>query len=271
MDPENPFGRPIPAIVLAGRRPGPDAMALWAGAPYKAAIPVDGRPMLERVCGALLSSSLIGDIYILSQDPAALRPALGPLRDQSRLHLVISGTSISDGILAALSDGGLSTPLLVTTADHALLTPAMIKQFLVRSQPPQVDVTVALVERRTLLRRYPANKRTWLKFRNGWFTGANLFCLKSRDAIIGLKFWRSIEQDRKKGWRLAAAFGPVVLIQFVLRRLTLERAFFQCDKAIGIAVAPAVLDIPEAAIDVDKPADHQLAEIILKARALQGE
>jgi GTP:adenosylcobinamide-phosphate guanylyltransferase len=267
---DNPFGHPVPAIVLAGQRPGKDPLAVWAGAPFKAAIEVDGRSMIERVCSALLSSPWIGEIYILTQQPDQLRPALGPLRDQSRLHFVVSAATISDSLISALSDGALATPVLVTTADHALLTPEIISQFLNRSKPPLADVTVALVEKRTVLRRYPGNKRTWLKFRDGWFTGANLFCFKTREAMAGLRFWRAIEQDRKKGWKLAAAFGPVVLFQFLLRRLTLQRAFLKAGKVIGIDVAPVVLDSAEAAIDVDKPEDHRIAELILKARTIQG-
>lgn len=267
---DNPFGHPVPAIVLAGRRPGKDPLAVWAGAPFKAAIAIDGRSMIERVCAALLSSAWIGDIYILAQEPEALRPALGPLRDQSRLHFVTTAASISDGLISALSEGGLALPVLVTTADHPLLTPAIIEQFLARSKPPLADATVALVEKKTLLRRYPGNKRTWLKFSDGWYTGANLFCFKSRACLDALRFWRTIEQDRKKGWKLAAAFGPVVLIQFLLRRLTLQRAFLKAGRVIGCDVAAVVLDHPEAAIDVDKPDDHRLAEIILKARAVQA-
>ena len=46
------------------------------------------------------------------------------------------------------------------------------------------DVAVAMVERDVLLTRYPESKRTWLKFRGGWWSGANMFRLRGRRVLL---------------------------------------------------------------------------------------
>ena len=71
--------------------------------------------------------------------------------------------------LLAASEPPGDDPLLVTTADNVLLTPTMIAEFL--GGAGDSDVAVAMVERDILLARYPQSKRTWLKFRGGWWSG----------------------------------------------------------------------------------------------------
>src|SRR3546814_7596257 len=101
---------------------------------------------------------------MLAQNSAELaaEPALAGLPD---LHFIDSGQGISSSLAAALPPG--DDPLLVTTADNALLTPTMIAEFL--RGAADSDVAVAMVERDVLLARYPDSKRTWLKFRGGWW------------------------------------------------------------------------------------------------------
>src|SRR3546814_18775338 len=79
------------------------------------------------------------------------------------------------------------------------------------------DVAVAMVERAVLLARYPESQRTWLKFRGGWWSGANLFRLRGRRVLPLLEVWGRIERDRKKGLKIVAAFGPALLLAVVLR------------------------------------------------------
>ena len=46
--------------------------------------------------------------------------------------------------------------------------------------------------------------------------------------------------------------------------MNLERAFAIASRRIGIVARPILLPFAEAAIDVDKPADKELAEQILR-------
>jgi hypothetical protein len=118
-----------------------------------------------------------------------------------------------------------------------------------------------------LLKRLPQTKRTWLKFRGGAYTGANLFVLTSPRVRPAIELWRSVEQDRKKGWRLIGLFGPVVLAGAALRLLGIDDVLARVGRKLGLRVTAVRLSNPLAGVDVDKAADHALAEAIIAGTA----
>ena len=251
----------ISAIVMAGSRPGPDPLQTGSGVSTKALLPIAGQPMLVHVVRALRASPLVGPITILAQNSAELadEPGLAGLAD---LHFSDSGQGISSSLAAALPQD--DTPVLVTTADNVLLTPAMIAEFL--SGAEASDVAVAMVEKGILLARYPESKRTWLKFRGGWWSGANMFRLRGRRVLPLLAFWGRIERDRKKGIKIVAAFGPWLLIGALLRLFTIEQGVARAGLRFGLRATIVPMSAPEACIDADKPADIELIERIFAAR-----
>jgi len=250
------------AIVLAGSRPGRDAFAEQYGTDLKALIPVGGEPMVRRPVAALLASAQIGKILVLSQQPARLADALPT---DPRVEQRESKGTIAETLLAMLGDLGTNWPLLVTTADHALLDTATVDEFCRAADG--ADIALGLVERANLLHRLPQTHRTWLKFRGGVYTGANLFALKSPDVRPAIELWRSVEQDRKKAWRILSLLGPGVLALVALRLITLDGVLARLGARLGLKVKAVQLSNPLAGVDVDKPADHALAETILAGRA----
>jgi GTP:adenosylcobinamide-phosphate guanylyltransferase len=250
------------ALVLAGSRPGVDPFAAEHGTDLKALIPVGGRPMVARPVAALLQSPEIGRVRVLAQQPDRIAEAL-PADD--RLSVELSGSTIAATLDAILGDPATDYPLLVTTADHALLDPAMISDFC--AQAAGADVAIGMVERRALMERLPGTQRTWVSFRGGAYSGANLFAFGSARAASAVAQWRVVEQDRKKGWRMIAALGPAVLMGAALRLRTLDQTLASVGARLGISIRKVELANPLAAVDVDKPADHALVTAILEGRA----
>src|SRR5688500_18632418 len=148
------------AIVLAGSRPGIDAFAEAHGTDLKALIPVGGKPMVARPVAALLQSPSISRVLVLAQQPDRIAEALPKA---GRLAVEASGATIASTLDDLLSNPATSFPLLVTTADHALLNPEMIEDFCAKAQGS--DLAIGLVERRALLARLPTTQRTWIRFR----------------------------------------------------------------------------------------------------------
>ena len=249
------------AILLAGSRPGPDAFAEQFGIELKALIPVAGEPMVRRPVDALLASENIGDVIVLAQNPDRIAQALP---DDERIKVRSSGATIASTMLALCFDRQTQWPLLVTTADHALLDCATVDEF---CSAATGDIAIGVVERRTLLERFPNTKRTWLRFRGGAYTGANLFALKSPKVAGAIELWRSVEGERKKGWRVVSLLGPYVLIGTLLRLLSIDGALGNVGRKLGLTITAVRLNNPVAGIDVDKPADHELAEAIIGGRA----
>ncbi|MFL6743288.1 MAG: NTP transferase domain-containing protein [Sphingomicrobium sp.] len=250
------------AVVLAGSRPGRDAFAESFGTDLKALIPVGGEPMVVRPVRALLASASVGKILVLSQAPDRIAAVLP---DDPRIECRPSKGTIAETMLGLLGDLDMSWPLLVTTADHALLEPATIDEFC--GAAGGTDIAIGVVERANLLRRLPQTQRTWLRFRGGAYTGANLFALRSPEVRPAIELWRSVEQDRKKAWRMLSLLGPAVMLTVALRLVSLDEVLARLSGRLGLAVKAVQLSNALAGVDVDKPADHALAEAILRGEA----
>ncbi len=249
------------AIVLAGQRPGRDPLAAAFQETYKALIPVAGVPMLRRVVDTLLSAPEIGAIVVLGQEPDALKPVLP---EHEAIAVSRSTAGISTSIASVAGSDVAPWPVIVTSADHPLLTTAMISDFVTGAAGS--DVAVAMVERASMDAAYPGNRRTWRHFRGGAYSGANLFALQSDKAQAALTLWAEAEADRKKQLALLMHFGPWLALRAITRTITLDAALAAAGRRLGLKAKAVVLPQAEAAIDVDKLSDHILVEQILGAR-----
>jgi len=250
------------ALLLAGSRPARDPLAKSMMVGHKALIPLAGAPMVLRPLRALLASDEIGDIIVLTQDPVEIRPVLP---EDERIQIRASGETIAATVAELIASRATKFPVLVTTADHALLDTQTIAEFTGKAEG--TDLAIGVVEQKALLQRLPQTKRTWLKFRGGAYTGANMFAFGSEKVLPAIERWRSVEQDRKKGWRVLAAIGPALLLGAVLRVRTLDESVASVGRKLGMTIRAVVLSNPLAGVDVDKPEDHALVEAILEGRA----
>lgn len=253
---------PCTAVVLAGSRPGVDSFAKAYGTDLKALIPIGGVPMVRRPVDALLASTGIDSIRVLTQQPDRIA---GALPDDDRISVEASGATIASTLEAMCADPSVHWPVLVTTADHALLTTDMIADFLGKASG--ADVAIGVVSSEALFNRLPQSKRTWLKFRGGAYSGANLFLLGGPHVRPAVEVWRASEQNRKKSWRLMLTLGFSGLLGAVLRLRTLQQTLDAVGKKLDLTLRAVELAEPLAAVDVDKPADHELVTAILEGRA----
>ena len=248
--------------MLAGQRPGVDPLAAHFGQQWKALVPVAGEAMVSRVIRTLHACPAIIRIIVLTQEPAALRAAV---EAGGGAMLLPSSAGISVSIAAIVGSPAAPWPVLVTTADHPLLTPAMVEQFLLGSAG--ADVAVAMVERQNMLAQFPDAQRTWLRFADGAWSGANLFALTGPAAQNALTLWAEAEQDRKRPWRLFRHFGLGLALRAITRTIGLADGLVRAGQRVDLTAKLVPMADPVAAIDVDKPADHALAERLLEQAA----
>jgi CTP:molybdopterin cytidylyltransferase MocA len=254
----------VTALIVAGRRPGVDPLAAHFGVENKALIDVLGEPMLSHVARTLVQHPAIAHIVILAQEPDRLVAKIPWMALDQRISLHASGDSVSAAVAHAIAERPAGFPYLLTTADNVLLDARILDAFL--GQVREADLAVAMVERRVLLAAYPDSRRTWLKFRGGAWSGANLFWLGDPQVVAALKFWLRIEQDRKRGRAIIQAFGPLMLAAVGLRLLSIQQAIRIAGRRFGLRAKVVPLPFAEACIDVDKPEDHAQASAILLRR-----
>lgn len=264
------------ALVLGGSRQGErDTIAGAAGTSCKALAPVRGQPMIERPLEVLLQSGRIAGIDAalpVHADVAAEAPRLAGWLDERVVGRVDAASSPARTVRAGLDRLPLEDWLLVTTADHALLDTAILEQFLGRCEVPGVDAFAGLLPLEILEAAYPAMRRTGLRLRDGRFSGCNLFLIRNGHAGRALvSFWMRLETLRKSPLRMALAVGPAAVLGYGLRVLSLSRALKMIGRRAGARLAPAILDIPEAAIDVDSLQDLAFVENFLARYSDRGD
>ena len=252
-------------LVLAGSRGEGDVLARAQAVRHRALLEVAGRPMLLRVLDALCGSPRVGRLVVSIDEPSALKelPELSPRIESGELTLHASLSSPSRSVLDVIDRVAPGEPLLVTTADHALLSDRVLDPFLDVAEASSADLIVGLVARRVLEARFPGARRTYLAFRDDAYSGANLFAFRTPEARRAAEFWSRAESFRKRPWRLVSVFGPVSLALFALRRLDLDAALARGSRAIGARVEAARLPLAEAAVDVDRPEDLELVTRLL--------
>lgn len=271
MKPDAHSDRRCSALVLAGSRPGEtDAVARSIGVPCKALAPAAGRSMVERVVSALRAHPDIADIHLSLPDRLPLSSAAPDLArwiETGAVERIDPHESPVRSVAARLAHLPANTSVLVTTADHALLSTAMVDEFLDLAERTNhgADIVVGMVPLALLREKYPALRRTRLRFRNGDYKACNLFLVRNGPgAQAVLRFWLALESQRKAPLKMAWHIGPTFLLRYALRLLTLRQALSRLSARTGARIAPVFLTTPEAAIDVDKPADLIFVDKLLR-------
>lgn len=242
------------ALVLAGSRGNADPVATYAGVTDKALIEIAGATMLARVVAALRAAGATRIAVSASSEVVAAAAAdLG-------VEVLRAERGPSASVAAAFA--ALGAPLLVTTADHALLRPEWIERFLA-DVPAAADVCALLAEKGAIEAALPGTRRTYLRFSDGAWSGCNLFYLASDRASAAIALWQEVEADRKRPWRIVRRLGPGALLRYIAGRLTLDAALARLGSVAGVNARAVASPFGLAAVDVDKPDDLDLVRTLL--------
>jgi 2-C-methyl-D-erythritol 4-phosphate cytidylyltransferase len=259
------------AYVLAGTRPGGDPVALAHGVASKAQVEVGGRALLLRVLDALAASDSVTRTTVVGLPAAALEQSdFAAALQERRISHAAGAASPAASVAAVLAEAPAETPVLVTTGDHALLSPAIVEGFLTGARAAGGDVAYGLAPYELVDALLPGMRRTVLRFRDGAFCGCNLFAFQTPRARSASAFWRRLEAHRKRPATLARMLGPLTLLRYLTRRLSLAQAFDRLSALSGADIRPVVLPFGEAAVDVDKPEDLPVAETLLARPGTQS-
>lgn len=257
------------ALVLAGDRHLDDPVAALGASGCKALTPVNGIPMLHRVLATLQASDRVDQITLVGPHRPLLDgdPLMHALLSTGAISALEPAASPSASALVGLQHI-TARPVLVTTADHALLRPEMVNYFLKHSWSSACDVMVAVTPLKTVLAMFPDNRRTAIKLHGGPYCGSNMFAFMTPESEKLAAFWRNIEQQRKNPRKVIAnALGFAATLRYLLGILSLDQAMQRISATVGVRVGAVVMPFAEAAVDVDSLSDHQLVEKTLQQRA----
>ena len=261
---------PFTAIILAGKRPGKDSVAEAAGVACKSFAPIDGRPMVLRVLDALAASRQVGSQILCgpSQSIIGQQSELKARIETGQVKWMGSLATPSASTYSALQSLPQNVPALVTTADHALLTPQIVDFFCDQARRSECDLAVGLTSYKGVHEAFPETRRTAIKFNDDAYSGCNFFGFLNQRSHRAAAFWRRIEQERKKPLRMMRVLGWGTVLQYGLGRLSLARALEKLSAKIQIRVRAVLLPFPQAAVDVDTADDWHFVQQLAKKQSV---
>lgn len=242
------------AVVVAG---SPNNGALRACSPvaYEALIPIGGRPMVRYVVDALLLTPDVREVLVVGP------PELARVLPEARIIPARAG--IMENVLAGLDAAKEREPVLVATGDIPLLTPEAVADFLERCRESPADLYYPVIRRSAVERRYPGIRRTYVRLREGSFTGGNLFLVRPDVARKVADLAERLLFYRKRPWRMGGMIGLALPVKYLLGRLSLREAQEKVCRMLGVRGAVIISPYPEIGVDVDRPADLALVAKIL--------
>jgi len=260
-------GHPVrTAVLLAGERPGGNALARAFGVTSSLTLDLLGRPVIDWTLTALSRSTLERLVVVGPGEEAMRNDVVESWLERPDVERTTPAPGPAASALRGTESAG-EWPLLLTAADHALLTADSVDGFCASAtlvaQSQQADLVVGLVEHAPVAERFPGSKRTILKFSDGWFCGSNLFLLVNKNSQNALRLWSQLEALRKQPWRLAHGIGWGVCLRYLVGRLSVADAFAALSRRSGAVVRFCPLREPTLAVDVDSLADLQLASDVL--------
>jgi hypothetical protein len=220
--------------------------------------------MVLRVLDVLAVSRHVGSC-VLCGPPAAIvdhEPLLQERLASPGLRWMPPYPTPSASAAAALASIPMESPVLLTTADHALLRPEMVEHFCIEAQASGCDVVAGLASYAQIAAKYPGMRRTRTRFSDGDFCGCNLFAFLTPASRAAADFWRRVENQRKRPVKMLSELGWLVVLRYLLGRLSLKDALGHVSRRMGLRAGVVLLPFAEAAVDVDSVSDWNVARSI---------
>lgn len=234
-----------------------------AGMEVKALLPIGGVPLLTRTLLALRATGRAGRIAVIG--PPEVAPHAASLADVVLPESDSGAANILRGLdWVQAMNGGAAARLLVLTTDLPFLTPEAIGGFL-EACPPDRDICVPVLERKALRARFPRYGGRTVPLRDGAWAIGCAFLVDPEAVTRNQQLIERVFAARRSQLGMARLLGPLFILRFLTRRLTLPEIEAKCLEMLGCTGAAVRGCAPELGFDIDYPADYAYAQ-----QALEG-
>ena len=264
----------LTALVMAASRQGvEDSVARLQNKSHKCLVEIDGIAMIERVIQALIDSACFERILVSIEDEEVLQglTSAGHWLQQGVIEVVPSSGNLADSVVSVSKIVNQPLPLVITTADNALHTPELIRDFVIGFTKGSADVAVGVTSESTVRAEYPNEKIGFFRFRDGGYSFCNLFGISTSSGLEGAKIFRTGGQFRKHPWRILKIFGVLPLILYKFRLVDLDSIVHRIGRKLGINFAAVLIPYAFGPIDVDNPTTFEFSERTLRERRQESE
>jgi len=218
----------------------------------KSLLPLKGKLMLDYILEALAACPKLGKKVLVG--PKIVEEKRGEKVD----FFVEGGDNIFDNVVLGLGVLPNSPRVLVVTSDIPLLTETALEDFLERCERQEAQFYYPIIAKETNERKYPGNKRTYVKLQEGTFTGGNIFLVDPLAVTQSAVLAKRIISLRKRPLKLAGILGWTFLFKLLLHFLTIRELEERVSTLFKVKAISIVTPYPEIGVDIDKPSDLSL-------------
>ncbi|MCR4430211.1 MAG: nucleotidyltransferase family protein [Tepidanaerobacteraceae bacterium] len=242
------------ALILAGKQADGPLRDLGVS---KAMIKINGKEMILYVLEALKAVEYIDRIAVVgdAKDLAFLKNKVDVIVEQEY--------SMAENIVKGAQEFPEDEELLVLTCDIPMITPEAIKDFVQKARATGADFNYPIVRREDNDTRYPGVHRTYVRIRDGTFTGGNIVLVRAGIVKKAMERAKYFLAYRKKPWMLAKILGVSFVVKLLLGMLTIKELENRVSDLFGIKAKAVISAYPEIGTDVDKKSDLELAQKVL--------
>jgi GTP:adenosylcobinamide-phosphate guanylyltransferase len=244
----------VPAFVMAGGKTGKEfaAAAGVSDTPGSRALAdINGLPMIRYVLRALRAAETIDRVLLVA-------PGSFPDQPEATDRVVAEG-GLEENIRAAGRLVADRPFFLVVTADLPFLTPEAVDDYVRRSVALDVDCCYTGISREACEKRFPGVRRTFIRLREGSFTGGNLVFQRHATYEKQATLLKEAYRRRKSPLFLARLIGLGNALKFITGRLTLPDIEAAASRLLDVRCRIVISPYAEVGTDVDKADDLALA------------
>lgn len=249
------------AIVLAGSS-NEGSLKGYSSETSEALIKIGDKCMVEYVVEALMTATTVEKIIVVGPKERLAKV----LTKSYDIQIAQGGTKIIDSLLNGLEllNSGEDEKILVVTSDIPLITGPIIDNFICRASKEEADVVYPLVAKSLNQAKFPGVKRTYVKLKEGIFTGGNLFLINPQIIKPCAKYAQELVSYRKSPLKLLNYIGLAYLFKYLTRELSLLDVQNRVGELFNIKGKAIIVNDPEIGVDIDKPSDLELVRGILE-------
>lgn len=230
------------AVILAGDK--------GENGESKALIKITSKNMIDYIIEAMRSSGCVDKICVVG----------GSSLEEELKGSIDSFEAAGEGIMENMRRGiqklgNLDRPCLVCTCDIPMVKGEAIRDFVERCESKGIELGYPIIDKRLNDVKYPEVKRTYVRMKEGTFTGGNIIYINPQ---IVDKLTEKVERlvdYRKKPFKMGRILGFIFLMKLISGRLSIASVERKAWETFGIKGEAITTDFPEIGNDVDKAED----------------
>lgn len=249
-------------VLLMAGGGAPRNIHLQTGASRKALIPLGGRPLFSYVLEAVQGLRIDTRVLLsCGESREGFPPPPGSITYFDGVHDIVETIAKACEVLQSqVGDIFLDGELLIAAIDVPLMTTQQFDELIEQARALKADVVWPLVEKSVVEAKFPGSKRTYVKTRQGIFTGGNVFLAKPRPILGKLELLRRIFKHRKNPLALASIFGMRLIVRLLSGGISIPAMEEEFSGRLGVKMRALPFAHPEIAVDLDKLSDLEQME-----------